>query len=70
MLLDGLNSVLEENLGGEGVSVVHHWFPSIPIPAVHCVCVYIKVKVSFSEEVCYSAADAIQWDIFKMSRKC
>lgn len=64
MLLDGLNSILEENLGGKGVTVIHHRLPSVPIPAVHCVCMHIKSEVSFSEEVCYSAADAIQWDIF------
>ena len=44
MLLDGSNGVLEEDLGGECVSVVYYWLAAIPIPAVHCECVGGRVE--------------------------
>ena len=36
VVLDCLNDVLEEDLGGTGVAVVDDWLLIVSVPAVHC----------------------------------
>lgn len=36
VLVDGLDDVFEEDLGGEGVTVVHDGFAILAVPTVHC----------------------------------
>ena len=36
VLVDGLDDVFEEDLGGQGVAVVDDGLAVLPIPAVHC----------------------------------
>lgn len=36
VLVDGLDDVFEEDLGGERIAVVHDRVAVLPVPAVHC----------------------------------
>ena len=36
VLVDGLDDIFEEDLGGEGVAVVHDGLSVLTVPAVHC----------------------------------
>lgn len=36
VLVDGLDDVIEEDLGGEGVSVVDNGLTVLTVPTVHC----------------------------------
>lgn len=36
VLVDGLDDIFEEDLGGEGVAMVDDWLTVLTVPTVHC----------------------------------